>query len=212
MEVSFGNLVLIETFNEGVKNHATITFRVDSVIEEYGADYWISWYSAPHTNLMMYWSCNDVCARMLVLMWISRWRNATLSAVGVTGWMKPRLNGKKCDVNNIQSFGTNYEYVFKPSTIFNTFDVPFFQLMHWYHVGMHVQMLLQHVMCAAIQDARLLYQFTSINMTNKTILLFVVQLQWLLAHLHNAMQFVESQPIFQRNISPPSSEFENRPN
>jgi hypothetical protein len=41
-EVAVSNLVLMETFNEGVKNHVTLTFRIDSVIEEYGADYSIS--------------------------------------------------------------------------------------------------------------------------------------------------------------------------
>jgi hypothetical protein len=37
--------------NEGVKDSFIITFRVDSVNEEYWADYPISWYGAPHTNL-----------------------------------------------------------------------------------------------------------------------------------------------------------------
>lgn len=41
-EVAVSNLVLTEMFNEGVKNHVTITFCVDSVIEEYVADYSIS--------------------------------------------------------------------------------------------------------------------------------------------------------------------------
>jgi hypothetical protein len=47
------NLVLIETFNEGAKNHVTITYQVDSFIEECGADYSISLYGAPHTKLLI---------------------------------------------------------------------------------------------------------------------------------------------------------------
>jgi hypothetical protein len=39
--------------NEGVKNNFTITFQVDGVIEEYGADDPISLYGAPHTNLLI---------------------------------------------------------------------------------------------------------------------------------------------------------------
>jgi hypothetical protein len=35
------------------KNRLIITFPFDRVIEEYGADYSISWYGAPHTNLLI---------------------------------------------------------------------------------------------------------------------------------------------------------------
>jgi hypothetical protein len=64
--------------------------------------------------------------------------------------MKPRVIGKKYDIQNILSIGSIF--VSKIVAIPNTLDAaPFFQFMHLcYLVGMQVQMFLQHCMCAAI--------------------------------------------------------------
>jgi hypothetical protein len=148
--------------NEGAQSHFTITFRADGVIEDYAAAYPISWYAAPHTNLLIMESC------ILDLMPINCPLNDAVLAVDVNRQMKPRFNGEKCDIQHILSIGSNY--VSKLLAIFNTPDlVTFFQFMHWWWV------LLQHSPCAAIRDSRLLCQFTNINTMNKEILSSAVQ-------------------------------------
>jgi hypothetical protein len=38
---------------KGAKNHFTVKLRIDSLIEDYWANYPILWYGAPHTNLLI---------------------------------------------------------------------------------------------------------------------------------------------------------------
>jgi hypothetical protein len=143
--------------NGRIKSHFTITFRVDSVVEEYGGRL---------SDLVMWRITHQTSDPVMVnpcSLWISGWQNAAIFAVDVTGQMKTRLILKRCDVKNILSIGSNY--VSKSLTILSTLDaVPGYQCMHWcYLVGMQVQAFLQHCTCAAMRESSLLSRFTRVK-------------------------------------------------
>jgi hypothetical protein len=139
-------------------------------------------YMTHHTPT--FWSCN--CISMISCRLVTE-QTQLFWLLPKTDKIKPYLIGKKSDVHNILSTGNNY--IIKLSRIFKTLHaILFFQFMHWcYLVGMQVQMLLQHYICAATWDIRLLCQFTYINKTtkNEVVSSIVVQVHgdfWLTLH------------------------------
>jgi len=82
-------------------DHFAITFQAYDVIEEYGADYLISWFGAPQTSLLIYRKFSP----LVDYTWLEEQRN--------TEWAK-------VTVHLPQMMGTFREYLYINSNTFST--------------------------------------------------------------------------------------------